>query len=71
MSGCRRAFDFTLIFEEAVLTLLPSSLACVWAFITLLRLHGRKKANVALVKWREATKTVLPILLHEVIIATG
>lgn len=61
VNGCRRAFDFTIVFEEAILTLLPSSLASVWATIILLRLQRRKKANVVLVKWREATKMVLPV----------
>lgn len=59
VKGCRGGFDFTLLFEEAILTLLPSLLAFVWAAVVLLRLRRRKKVDVRLVKWREATKTVL------------
>ena len=48
VDGCRRMFDFPLIFEEAILTLLPSALASMWAAIALLRLIHRQRADVYL-----------------------
>ncbi len=56
---CRRAFDFTLVFEEGILTLLPSALSSLWAAAALFRLVRRRPStDVLLVKWREATKWV-------------
>lgn len=39
-SSCLHGFDFTLLFEETILTLLPLSLTLLAASIGIWRLHG-------------------------------
>ncbi|KAK3293679.1 putative multidrug resistance protein MDR [Chaetomium fimeti] len=63
VDGCRRMFDFTLVFEEAILTLLPSTLGFIWAAIALLRLARRQRTDVVLVTWRETANTCIALLV--------
>lgn len=56
---CRRPFDFTLVFEEAILTLLPSILGCAWALVVAFTL-ARKEENsdIVPIKWLRLAKLV-------------
>ncbi|KAK3900029.1 P-loop containing nucleoside triphosphate hydrolase protein [Staphylotrichum tortipilum] len=63
VDGCRRPFDFTLVFEESILTILPSALSSIWGAVALFRLARRRPtAEVVLVQWREAAKRSLALL---------
>lgn len=39
VSGCRNNFDFTLLFEQSVLTFIPAALLLLVAPLRLLQLH--------------------------------
>ncbi|KAK0651013.1 P-loop containing nucleoside triphosphate hydrolase protein [Cercophora newfieldiana] len=46
VNPCRRPFDFTLVFEETILTLLPSALGCAWVLVATFTL-ARTEGNAA------------------------
>jgi hypothetical protein len=55
-SSCLHGFDFTLLFEEYILTLLPLSLVCLAAFIRIWKLQSAsEKVNRS---WSYAAKEV-------------